>query len=372
MQSANRRIITFVLLVVPVVLLFISISLRSHVDAQTGNVYKYLVRVLYFPPNTQINGSSFDGWFNVCPIKDAEDHNSLSFCTNLYYSKYFKLNDLGFTNVFTGVASFEYLKNNLVYLNQSFIDEKGLNAYGRDCPITGGGNLLFAGTPGIASYRPYPNSCPTLSSTAVDLPGTIPFKSQSAYIYPTKPTGSSWTWKLQQTLITDTQTLRAQSRACSVIVSGIDWNGCGNAWQTFTDTNSLSYSSFVEYHFIGYPPGTPTPLPNTPTLASIINHRQSVTYKATVEGDRAKTRPCPVNVADGSINFIGCPFVLFPTPAAGTPSIVGYDAYILTVKTPLSVLDITGATVVPTKVSPICATTSPGYGNSGMCNYPYY
>lgn len=372
------------------VLLFYATTLRqAPTVAQQEQTYKYAIRVVYFPPNSTLNNKPADGWFNVCPIMDDEAHESSSFCTNDYYSKTFTLADLGLeaTWHYTAAESFEHMQQDVLYLWQTFILDNGSQLYQRGCKLEDDPNLLFQGSvPTLENYLPYPNTCLPITNQPEDLNLGATFKTISQYIYPTRtsiPPGTipafkhflpvilggsktqpvandGWSWKLRQTLIKDTDFLVAQYRDCNVTTAGVDWSGCLNAWQFITDTAAVGYSANTEYHFLGLPSQL-LRLSNTPS----VFHRQSVSFKTTIEGDSFKTHACDVDPADGAFD-LSCPFGAVPN-VFNFPPVIAYDAYILTVKTPLLVALRNGTFDTPVKPSPQCGAPVPL-----PCNYPYY
>lgn len=357
--------------------------------AQTESVYKYYVRVIYFPETSNINGKSADGWFNVCPIHDEEAHESASFCTTDYYSQTFLLSDLGLdaTYHYNAAESLEYANHDNLMLYQSFVISNGVEAYQRECKVLDDPNLFFVDSnPRFENFRPYPNTCITTSLLKTDMFTGMDVKSLSAYIYPIRldkaeevypqqlylplvmvkkdgiqiPVESPWVWKLRQTAYRESSFLEAQQRDCTVGVDGIDWAGCDNSWKPISDTEQVNYSSVTEYHFLGLPPAG---VQVTSTIA--LYHRQSVTYKTTIEGDSAKTHACEVNMVDGTFNW-DCPFKSVPN-VFNFPAVTAYDAYILSSNVPLALLDQNGVLTTTIAPSPKCGAPTPL-----PCNFPYF
>lgn len=384
-----KRFSVVALLPLLLLLVYITTLRQAPTIAQQEQTYKYAIRVIYFPPNSTLNNKPADGWFNVCPIMDNEAHESSSFCTNDYYSKTFTLADLGLAATwhYTAAESFEHMQQLEPYLSQTFILDNGRQAYQRACKLEQNPNLLFKdSTPTLENFLPYPNTCLPIANQPEDLNLGATFKTLSQYTYPTRtsiPPGTipsfraylavviggsrtqpigdgGWTWKLRQTLIKDTDTFAAQYRDCTVTRDGVDWNSCLTGWQFITDTTTVGYSANTEYHFLGLPPDI-LKLSNTPA----VFHRQSVSFKTTIEGDTFKTHACPVDPADGAFD-LSCPFGIVPN-VFNLPPIIAYDAYILTVKTPLLVAMRDGSLDTPVKPSPQCGAPAPL-----PCNYPYY
>lgn len=384
-----KRLAVSAFLPLLLVFCYTAVLRQAPTAAQQAQTYKYAIRVVFFLPNSTLNNKPADGWFNVCPIMDNEAHESSSFCTNDYYSRTFTLDEIGLdaSLQYTAAESFAYLQQNVPYLWQTFILGNGTQSYQRECKLAEDPNLLFKdSTPTLSNYLPYPNTCLPLANQPEDLNLGATFKTISQYIYPTRtsiPPGTippfknflpmvvgggnpqpvandGWSWKLRQTLIEDTDFMVARYRDCTVTTSGVDWHSCLNTWQAITDTSTVGYSANTEYHFLGLP-GPLRRLSNTPALF----HRQSVSFKTTVEGDSFKTHACDVALADGAFD-LSCPFGVVPN-VFNFPQVIAYDAYILTVKTPLVVALHDGTLETPVKPSPECGAPAPL-----PCNYPYY